>query len=219
MRVHPQALLSDDYIARRRALISETAIEPKVGAPSGSHTVYLAAADADGNMISYIQSNYAGFGSGIVVPGTGIALQNRGANFSLDPRHHNVLEPGKRTFHTIIPGFLSKAGQPVGPFGVMGGFIQPQAHLQVVANTVDFGLNPQAALDAPRWNWLGGKRVGIEQAIANPVAMGLIKRGHDIRIDADSISFGRGQIIWRDPVSGVLAGGSEPRTDGIVASW
>lgn len=218
-RVQPQALLTDEYIAQRRALISETAIEPKAGAPVGSHTVYLAAADADGNMISYIQSNYAGFGSGIVIPGTGIAMQNRGANFSLDPSHHNVLVPGKRTFHTIIPGFLSKAGQPVGPFGVMGGFIQPQAHLQVVTNTVDFGLNPQAALDAPRWNWQGGRQVSLEQAVSNSVAMGLIKRGHDIRLDADFISFGRGQIIWRDPVNGVLAGGSEPRIDGIVASW
>src|SRR5699024_4160081 len=124
-----------------------------------SGTVYLCTADGEGNMVSFIQSNYMGFGSGLVVPGTGIALQNRGHDFSLDPDHTNALEGGKKTYHTIIPGFLTKDQQAIGPFGVMGGYMQPQGHLQVVMNTVVFGLNPQAALDAPHRKWTEGKKV------------------------------------------------------------
>lgn len=213
-----EALLGDAYTRERRALIGERALEPTPGTPQAGGTVYLATADGDGNMVSFIQSNYHGFGSGVVVPGTGIALQNRGHNFSLDPSHDNVLAPGKKTFHTIIPGFLSRDdGTPLGPFGVMGGFMQPQGHVQVVMNLVDFGLNPQAALDAPRWQWMGGKRIGIEHGYPAPLVRTMAERGHDMQIDHDPRGFGRGQMIIRDPDSGIYCGGTEPRTDSSIA--
>lgn len=219
MKISSEQLLSEAYGEKRRSLIGEEALLPEAGDPSLSGTVYLAAADGEGNMISYIQSNYMGFGSGIVIPGTGIALQNRGHNFSMDPDHANALAGGKRTYHTIIPGFMTKGDQPVGPFGVMGGFMQPQGHVQVVMNTVDFGLNPQAALDAPRWQWMKEKVVEVEHRFAHHLAQALAEKGHHIKIALEPNSFGRGQIIWRDPETGVLVGGSESRTDGTVAAW
>lgn len=212
-------LLSDGYAASRAKEIGETALDPEAYELPGGGTVYLAAADEEGNMISYIQSNYMGFGSGIVIPGTGIGLQNRGADFSLDEKHPNALKPGKRTFHTIIPGFLTKGGEAVGPFGVMGGYMQPQGHFQVVTNTLDYLLNPQAALDMPRWQWMGGKKITVEAAFPNYIAQDLQRRGHEVEVTADSGIFGRGQIIWRDPKTGVLAGGTESRTDGAIAVW
>lgn len=218
MRVRVEDLLSDAYAAERRKLIGRTALQPVAGSPSKGGTVYLATADGEGNMVSYIQSNYMGFGSGLVVPGTGVALHNRGCNFSLDPEHDNCLAPGKKPYHTIIPGFLTKDGQAVGPFGVMGGFVQPQGHLQMVMNTVDFGLNPQAALDAPRWQWTEGKTIEVEPQFPEPVAEALERKGHTIKRSAGNLTMGRGQIIWRDN-NGVLAGGTEPRTDGAVAAW
>lgn len=218
MSVTVERLLSGGYGNERRQLIGDTALQPQPGTPPQGGTVYLATADGDGNMVSYIQSNYMGFGSGLVVPGTGIALQNRGHNFSLDPSHDNALAPGKRTYHTIIPGFMTRDNRPVGPFGVMGGFMQPQGHLQVVMNTIDFGLNPQAALDAPRWQWTEGKTILVEQAFPNSIAAQLARRGHNIQVNLDSGLFGRGQIIWRDPETGVLSGGTEGRTDGHIAS-
>ena len=214
-----EQLLSPEYAAQRRSLISDEAAMPVAGTPPKGGTVYLATADSQGNMVSFIQSNYMGFGSGLVVPGTGIALQNRGHNFSLDPSHANVLAPGKRTYHTIIPGFITRQGRAVGPFGVMGGFMQPQGHLQVVMNAIDFGLNPQAALDAPRWQWLQDKTVLVEHHFPRDVAQQLSRRGHDIKVALDSGSFGRGQIIWRDQATGVLAGGTDGRADGQVACW
>lgn len=219
MSADVEGLLSEAYADERRALIGDEALTPEPGTPPKGGTVYLATADNEGNMVSFIQSNYMGFGSGLVVPGTGIALQNRGHNFSLDPEHDNSLEGGKRTFHTIIPGFLTKNGQPVGPFGVMGGFMQPQGHVQVVMNTVDFHLNPQAALDAPRWQWMGGKTVTVEPQFPNHIAQSLARKGHDIKVTLDGSGFGRGQIIWRDPDTGVLFGGTEARTDGAIAAW
>jgi gamma-glutamyltranspeptidase/glutathione hydrolase len=219
MRVKVEDLLSDAFAAERRRLIGNEALQPAPGRPSSSGTVYLATADSEGNMVSYIQSNYMGFGSGLVVPGTGISLHNRGYNFSFDPAHDNRLEPGKKPYHTIIPGFLSKDNEAVGPFGVMGGFIQPQGHLMVVMNTIDFNLNPQAALDAPRWQWTEGKTVEIEPLFPEYIAEALASRGHAIkRAAVGATTFGRGQIIWRDE-KGVLAGATEPRTDGIVAAW
>ncbi|MFD1848688.1 gamma-glutamyltransferase [Oceanobacillus bengalensis] len=219
MRYSVEEILSESYADERRSLITEEAILPKEGEPAMSGTVYLATADNEGNMVSFIQSNYMGFGSGVVVPGTGIALQNRGHNFSIDPGHVNALAGGKRTYHTIIPGFLTKDDKAVGPFGVMGGFMQPQGHVQVVMNTVDFGLHPQAALDAPRWQWMKDKTVEVEDRFEHHIAQQLAERGHDINIQIEPNGFGRGQIIWRDAESGVLVGGSESRTDGSVAAW
>lgn len=219
MRVAAEELLADDYCARRRALIGERAREPLHGDPQASGTVYIATADGEGNMVSFIQSAYHGFGSGVVLPGSGIALQNRGSEFSLDPGHANYLLPGKKTFHTIIPGFLSKAGVAVGPFGVMGGYMQPQGHVQMVMNLVDFGLNPQAALDAPRWQWLGGQKVGIEQETPRDLTFALARCGHQVEVACDRTDYGRGQIIVRDPQTGVLCGGTEPRADSHIAVY
>jgi gamma-glutamyltranspeptidase/glutathione hydrolase len=212
-------LLSEDYAAERRRLIGARALTPLPGKPHSGGTVYLASADGEGNMVSYIQSNYLGFGSGMVIPGTGIALHNRGLCFSCDPEHDNCLEPGKKPYHTIIPGFLTKDGEAIGPFGVMGGFIQPQGHVMVVMNTIDFQLNPQAALDAPRFRWQGGKTVEVEAQFPVHVADSLLSMGHQVRRgEFGDREFGRGQIIWRDG-EGVMVGGSEPRTDGQVAAW
>lgn len=219
MPVRVADLLSDAYAAERRKLIGDEARTPEPGTPPQGGTVYLATADEEGNMVSFIQSNYMGFGSGLVVPGTGIALQNRGHNFTLDPTHANRLEGRKKTYHTIIPGFMTQGNVPVGPFGVMGGFMQPQGHLQVVMNTIDFGLNPQAALDAPRWQWMEGKKIMVEHHFPQHIAQALARKGHDIQVALDSGGFGRGQIIWRDPESGVLCGGTEARTDGTIAAW
>jgi len=216
MRVAIKDLLSDDYAAKRRQLISQKALQPQAGKPEQGGTVYLATADAEGNMVSMIQSNYNGFGSGLVVPETGISLHNRGNNFSLDPSHANCLEPGKRPYHTIIPGFLTKDGKPVGPFGVMGGFMQPQGHVQVLMNTIDFNLNPQATLDAPRWQWKNDKVVEVEPQFPQHLASALVRMGHEIKYTVDTDGFGRGQIIWRTE-DGVLTGGTEPRADGMIA--
>ncbi len=220
---HPvpvEALLSERYLASRRAEIGPQALDPQAGDPNSHGTVYLAAADRDGQMVSLIQSNYMGFGSGIVVPGTGIALQNRGHNFSLEAGHPNLLAARKRPYHTIIPGFLTRHdGVPRGPFGVMGGFMQPQGHLQVVVNTVRYGMNAQQVLDAPRWQWTGKTTVEVEHELGSAAARALQARGHNIQVQLNSNAFGRGQVIWRDPGSGVLVGGSESRTDGQVAGF
>ena len=219
MKVKVSDLLSEGYAAERRSLITEKAITPMPGKPHPGGTVYLATADGEGNMVSYIQSNYLGFGSGMAVPGTGIALHNRGFCFSSDPEHDNCVGPGKKPYHTIIPGFLTKDGKPVGPFGVMGGFIQPQGHVMVVTNTIDFQLNPQAALDAPRFRWQGGRTVEVEAQFPQHLAEALARMGHDVRYgEVGDRGFGRGQIVWRNG-DGVLAGGSEPRADGQVAAW
>lgn len=217
MRLSAETLLSPAWAKRRRDEITHQAQPPQHAEPQSSGTVYLACADGEGNMVSFIQSAYHGFGSGVVLPGSGIALQNRGSEFSLDPAHANCLRPGKKTFHTIIPGFISKGDCPLGPFGVMGGYMQPQGHVQVVMNLIDFGLNPQAALDAPRWQWLGNMQVGLEQHTPQDLALALAQRGHQVRIDCDSLDYGRGQIILRDPGSGILCGGCEPRADSCIA--
>jgi gamma-glutamyltranspeptidase / glutathione hydrolase len=169
-------------------------------------------------MISMIQSNYQGFGSGIVVPGTGIALQNRGACFVIDPAHPNCVGPNKRPYHTIIPAFLTRGGEAVGPFGVMGGYMQPQGHVQVVVNQVDYDLNPQAALDAPRWQWLRGKEVAVELTAPQHVLSGLAARGHQLSVQHSGGSFGKGQIIRR-LANGAYVAGSEPRCDGCAVGF
>ena len=219
MTVAVEDLLNDSYANKRRGLIGEKALIPEAGQPSHSGTIYLATADGEGNMVSFIQSNYMDFGSGLVVPNTGICLQNRGHNFSLDPQHHNRLEPGKRTYHTIIPGFLTKNKSAVGPFGVMGKFMQPQGHVQVVMNMIDFHLNPQAALDAPRWQWIEHKKVLVEKEMPSHIVEALERKGHDIHVATSRHTFGRGQIILRDEQTGVLYGGTEARTDGAVVAY
>ncbi len=218
MKTDFRALLDPAYGARRAAQMGETARVWTGSLPPQSGTVYLCCADGTGNMVSYIQSNYNGFGSGIVADGTGIALQNRGSDFSLDPRAANCLKPGKRSYHTIIPGFLMKDGAPVGPFGVMGGYMQPQGHVQVVTNFVDFSMDPQQALDAPRWQWMRDGTVTVESRFDADLARALRRMGHDIRMELNTPSFGRGQMIVRLE-NGVLAGGTESRTDSNIACW
>ncbi len=217
MEPPPERFLEREYAEKRRDLIGDRAADPAPGKPRPGGTVYLAAADGKGNMVSFIQSNYMGFGSGLVVPGTGIALQNRGHIFSLDKDDANCLAPGKRTYHTIIPGFLTRDGCPIGPFGVMGGYMQPQGHLQVLSNCIDFNLNPQAALDAPRWKWKEGRKVELEQGFPSHLVKKLKRRGHEVEIAPDSGGFGRGQTIWQDGDS--LVGGTEPRTDGSIYAF
>ena len=217
MQVSCAEMLDKSYGQNRRALISERAIPlAKPGLPKGG-TIYLAASDGD-LMISFIQSNFVGFGSGIVIPGTGIALQDRGHGFTLEEGHPNQVGPHKRPFHTIIPGFLSQEGQPLGPFGVMGGSMQPQGHLQVVMNLIDAGLNPQAALDAPRWRFLKDNQVMIEAAVPEPIRSELEERGHDLLVvepgHVNEYGFGRGQVILAQDQT--LVAGSEPRSDGLA---
>ncbi|WP_240413781.1 gamma-glutamyltransferase family protein [Paenibacillus periandrae] len=218
MSVTVEQLLSEDYALHRMKLIGPTAMQPEKGDPVLGDTVYLATADGEGNMVSYIQSNSAAFGSGIVIPGTGIGMQNRGSRFTLNDNDPNRLEPGKKCYHTIIPGFITKDNQPVGPFGVMGGFMQPHGHVQVVCNTIDFGLNPQSALDAPRWQWKQDKTIELEYTVPEHLALALSNRGHDVRRAVGTFTLGRGQIIWK-MANGVLVGGTEPRTDSSIASW
>ncbi|WP_302413158.1 gamma-glutamyltransferase family protein [uncultured Desulfovibrio sp.] len=203
--------------ARARQITSQAALPAPVQLPKGG-TVYLCAADAQGNMVSYIQSNYMGFGSGIVVRDTGIALQNRGADFSLDPQHANCLQPGKKTYHTIIPAFITKGGRPIGPMGVMGAYMQPQGHVQVMCNLVDFKLNPQQALDAPRWQWVGDRRFLVEPSFPVETARQLAGKGHEVEVALQSTSFGRGQLILRLD-NNVLVGAAEPRTDSNIACY
>src|SRR5699024_3145997 len=145
--------------------------------------------------------------SHVVAPGTGFSLQNRGSAFSLDPDHPNALAPGKRPFHTIIPGFLTRDGEAIGPFGVMGGFMQPQGHLQMVVNTIDYAMDPQTSIDQPRWRWEAGRKIALEAQVDPTTVAELRELGHEIEVHEDLGDFGRGQIIWRMD-SGALMGGS-----------
>ena len=217
MEVPPEALLDRAYLASRARLIDATRAQDfGPGTPPVGGTVYLATGDAQGMMVSLIQSNYMGFGSGVVVPGTGISLQNRGAGFSLDPAHANALEGGKRPFHTIIPGFLTRDGAPLAAFGVMGGPIQPQGHVQVLLRMLDHGMNAQAALDAPRWRWNREGTLDVEPTFAPGVCAGLAALGHRITSSSDSyFDFGAGQVVMRLG-DGYLAA-SDPRRDGQAA--
>lgn len=210
-------LLDENYAIDRSKLIGEKAILPKHGALNTGGTVYLATADKDGNMVSYIQSNFMGFGSGLVVPGTGISLHNRGYTFSLNEKAYNSLAPNKRTYHTIIPGFITKDNEAIGPFGVMGAYMQPQGHLQSIVNMIDFNLNPQEALDKFRWQWIEGKKILVEEDFPVDIKNYLNHRGHDIQYSKDIDSFGRGQIIVKD--GNKYIGGTEKRADGHIAAW
>jgi len=165
--------------------------------------------------VSLIQSNYMGFGAGVLVPGTGIALQNRGAGFVAVPGHKNQIAPGKRPYHTIIPGFLELPGGWRGAFGLMGGFMQPQGHLQLVLRLVLEGLNPQAALDAPRWQLdFSSQAVLFEPGFSREVALALVERGHRVALEPEYARFGRGQFALRR--GEVLLAASEPRADGLA---
>lgn len=218
MEMPVSALLSQDYAGKRAGLIKERAALPGRGDPYSGGTAYVCAADEDGMMVSFIQSGYDDFGSGIVVPGTGINLQDRGCSFSLDPANPNYLGPGKKPYHTIIPGFLTRDGNAVGPFGVIGGFMQPQGHVQMIMNMIDFYMNPQEALNAPRWQWRKERKVELEPGFGPDVIQGLWERGHEILVPENPFSMGRGQIIIRNK-DGIYAGATEPRADGCVAAW
>ncbi|MBE2221277.1 MAG: gamma-glutamyltransferase [Anaerolineae bacterium] len=214
-------LLSDGYAQKRFAQINmQQAQPPQAGNPSRhGDTVYLTVADSAGNMVSWIQSLYMGFGSGLTAGKTGVQLQNRGANFTMAEGHPNQVAPGKRPYHTIIPGFITKDGQAWSSFGVMGGFMQPQGHLQVGLNLVDFEMDPQSALDAPRFNWLQGMEFGLETAVSAQIRTELKKRGHLLHPTDQPLQYGGGQVIVRDPETGDLIGGSEPRNDGTAVGW
>ncbi len=214
-------LLSNRYTQKRIQSISMAAAHPPQAGDPSRHgdTVYLSVADSQGNMVSWIQSLYMGFGSGLTAGTTGIQLQNRGANFSLVPGHPNEAAPGKRPYHTIIPGFITKNGQAWSSFGVMGGFMQPQGHLQVGLNLVEFGMDPQTALEAPRFNWLRDQTVALETAVSIEIRNELMNRGHDLYPVDKPMQYGGGQAIVRDVDSGVLIGGSEPRNDGAAVGW
>ncbi len=216
-------LLDPDYLAERakridpnRAQLWGTGLPPKAG------TIYLTAADDEGVMVSFIQSNYMGFGSGVVVPGWGVSLQNRGHSFGLDPAHANVVAPGKRPFHTIIPAFVTRDGAPLMSFGVMGGHMQPQGHVQALVRMIDFHQSPQAACDAPRWRFDGGLDLGVEAHMAPALVQALRDRGHRIADVIDSYQdFGAGQFIWRlgDPAVEGYVAASDPRRDGAAVGW
>ena len=219
MKIHAGAMLDPAYLASRAHLIDRNRAQDfGPGKPPVGGTVYLCAADASGMMISLIQSNYMGFGSGVVVPGTGISLQNRGAGFSLERGHVNEIGGGKRPFHTIIPGFLTQDGAPLAAFGVMGGPIQPPAHVQTLVRLLTFGMNPQAALDAPRWKVNGGMSIDLETSASPELRAGLMALGHDLKSVADSyMDFGAGQFIVRRDNGYVAA--SDPRRDGQAAGF
>lgn len=218
MRVTPEELLEPGSIARAAASIGDAAGPlPPVELPVSHDTVYLCTADADGMMVSFIQSNYQGFGSGVVIPGTGIAMQNRGLGFSLDPEHPNCVGPGKRPFHTIIPGFVSEAGAPRMAFGVMGGHMQHQGHFQMLQRVFDHGENPQAASDAPRWHVFPDFSIGLERGYPENVAAGLTARGHTVRYVAEEHIFGGAQLILRTG-DGYVAG-SDHRKEGQAAGF
>ncbi len=219
MTVAPQHLLDPDYLAQQARRIDRSRAQDfGHGSPPKSGTVYLTAADAGGMMVSYIQSNYMGFGSGIVVPDTGIAMQNRGACFNLTPGHPNQVGPRKHPFHTIIPAFATRQGKAATSFGVMGADMQPQGHVQMMVHMIDYGHNPQVAADAPRWKVLPDKSVIVEHHMPAATVSGLAALGHRIRqVERWNMEFGSAQIIQR--VDGGYVAASEPRRDGQAVGF
>ncbi len=226
MALSTQELLDPAYLAQRARLINPKQAQVMGAGDLGrGGTIYLNAADANGMMVSLIQSNYMGFGSGVVEPSTGISLHNRGHAFQIGadgPNPSNQVAPGKRPFHTIIPGFLSHQGQPVMAFGVMGANMQPQGHLQTLVRMLDHQQNVQTACDAPRWRFYHGKVLNLEGTMAPALASGLMALGHEVSVIQDSYQdFGAGQFIWRQPdfaQRGYVAA-SDPRRDGAAAAW
>jgi gamma-glutamyltranspeptidase/glutathione hydrolase len=219
MSVTPAQMLDRQYLAARgRRIDPKRAQDFKHGTPPSGGTVYLTAGDERGMMASLIQSNYMGFGSGVVVPGTGISLQNRGTGFSLDPGHPNIIAGGKRPFHTIIPGFVTRDGAAYLSFGVMGGAMQPQGHLQTLVRLIDYAANPQAALDAPRWKVNGGLSLDLENTASAELRSGLAARGHEFASIPDPyMDFGAGQFIVC--AEGGYVAGSDWRRDGQAAGY
>lgn len=212
-------MLDDDYLTARARLIDmKRATDFKHGMPPAGGTIYISAADESGMMVSFIQSNYMGFGSGVVVPETGISLQNRGCGFTLQAGHPNRVSPGKRPFHTIIPGFLTRDGQAQMSFGVMGGNMQPQGHVQTLVRMLNHGQQPQAACDAPRWKVQRGLVVELEPTMPGEVVAELGARGHRIETGRDSyMDFGAGQFVWKTEDGYVAA--SDSRRDGQAAGF
>jgi len=227
MEVTTAQLLDPGYLASRAKLIDmHRAQDFGHGNPAKGGTIYLTAADESGMMVSFIQSNYMGFGSGIVVPGYGLSMQNRGHAFSLDAKSANVVAPGKRPFHTIIPSFLTKgtndAREAVMSFGVMGANMQPQGHLQTILRMLSYGQNPQAACDAPRWRFNAGLEINVEAAMNPATVAGLQALGHRVEVINDSYQdFGAGQFIWRlgDPAAEGYVAASDPRRDGQAVAY
>jgi len=221
--VTPAHLLDDAYLKQRAARIRmDRATDFQHGQPPTGGTIYLTAADERGMMVSFIQSNYMGFGSGIVVPGLGVSLQNRGFGFRVQPGHPNCVAPGKRPFHTIIPAFLTRDGKPQMSFGVMGGNMQPQGHVQTLVRMIDWKQNPQAACDAPRWKVNRGLSVDVEGAMEADVVAELKHRGHVLESIADPyMDFGSGQFIWRlsDDMEDGYVAASDARRDGCAAGY
>lgn len=222
MEVTAAQMLDDAYLASRARLIDmKKAQDFGAGNPVKGGTIYLTAADESGMMVSFIQSNYMGFGSGCVEPEFGISLQNRGHAFSLEPGANQVA-PGKRPFHTIIPAFLTKDGQPVMSYGVMGANMQPQGHMQTLVRMLDYRQNPQAACDAPRWRYNAGLEINVEAAMDGGTVEALKARGHQVEIINDSYQdFGAGQFIWRagDPATEGYVIASDARRDGLAAGF
>jgi gamma-glutamyltranspeptidase / glutathione hydrolase len=267
MEVTPAQMLDDGYLASRAKLIDlKRAQNFGAGNPVKGGTIYLTAADESGMMVSFIQSNYMGFGSGVVVPGYGLSMQNRGHGFSLNPNSPNLVAPGKRPFHTIIPAFLTKPKatsllppskgegrdggemveelrigearsrdggeivaelntsniEPVMSFGVMGGNMQPQGHMQTLVRMLDYGQNPQAACDAPRWRFNAGLEINVEAAMNPATSQALKDRGHQVDVIQDTYQdFGAGQFIWRlgDPAVEGYVAASDSRRDGQAAAF
>ncbi len=223
MSLTPADLLDDGYLAERARLVDPKRAQPFApGNPVKGGTIYLTVADERGMMVSFIQSNYMGFGSGVVVPGWGISLQNRGHCFTLDEAHPNVVAPRKRPFHTIIPAFLMRDGEPQMSFGVMGGNMQPQGHLQTLVRMVDYHQHPQAACDAPRWRFNQGLQINAELHMRPDTVAGLQALGHQIeQIDDSYQDFGAGQFIWRlgDPAVEGYVAASDPRRDGAAVGF
>lgn len=221
MRIKPSDLLSPSYLQKRASLIDPNkAKAPHFGSPKPGGTVYVSAADSSGMMVSFIQSNYMGFGSGIVVPDTGISLQNRGHGFNLDPSHPNVVAPGKRPSHTILPAFVThQNGEPYMSFGVMGGPMQSQGHLQMCVRVLHFKQNPQAASDAPRWRVTGGLNVSLESGFSLETADALKAKGHHITIEQGKgvFAFGGAQLITRE--NDCYVAGSDHRKDGLACAF
>jgi gamma-glutamyltranspeptidase/glutathione hydrolase len=219
MQVPVEALLAPAYLAERAALIDmASAGKPGAGMPKSGGTVYLASADAAGSMVSFIQSNYRGFGSGVVVPGTGIGLHNRGEGFNLEAGHANCVGPAKKPLHTIIPGFVTRDGKPVMALGVMGGSMQAQGHLQMMARLAAFGQNPQAMSDAPRFRVEPGPLVHVEAHLPATVVEALRARGHQVEVaPRDSMEFGSAQMIYKGDDGYIAA--SDSRRDGQAVGF